>query len=62
MERLASRLKARSSRAARCAGTLPRMADEQALAAVRNWRFRPARFDGRKAACRIVLAIDFSLL
>ena len=36
--------------------------DEQALAAVRNWRFKPARIDGRKAACRIVLAIDFSLL
>ncbi len=36
--------------------------DEQALAAVRSWRFRPARMNGRKAATRIVLAIDFSLL
>jgi TonB family protein len=36
--------------------------DEQALAAVRGWRFRPARLDGRKVPSRIVLAIDFSLL
>jgi TonB family protein len=36
--------------------------DEQAIRAVREWRFRPARFDGRKVPCRIVLAIDFSLL
>ncbi|MEZ5393907.1 MAG: energy transducer TonB [Bryobacterales bacterium] len=36
--------------------------DEQALAAVRQWRFRPARINGKKSACRILLAIDFSLL
>ena len=36
--------------------------DEKALEAVRNWRFRPARLDGRKVPCRILLAIDFSLL
>jgi TonB family protein len=36
--------------------------DERALEAVRNWTFRPARLDGRKVPCRILLAIDFSLL
>jgi len=36
--------------------------DEQAVAAVRQWRFRPGRLDGRKVACRVVLEIDFSLL
>lgn len=36
--------------------------DERALEAVRQWRFRPARLDGKKAACRVLLAIDFSLL
>lgn len=36
--------------------------DEQAVEAIRSWRFRPARLDGRKVPCRVVLAIDFSLL
>jgi TonB family protein len=36
--------------------------DDQALAAVRNWKFRPGRSGGKKLACRLVLAIDFSLL
>jgi TonB family protein len=36
--------------------------DEKALEAVRSWRFRPAKYDGKKVSCRIVLAIDFSLL
>ena len=36
--------------------------DEKALDAIRSWRFRAARLDGRKVPCRITLAIDFSLL
>ena len=36
--------------------------DEKALDAVKNWRFRPAKIDGKKVPCRVVLAIDFSLI
>ncbi len=36
--------------------------DEKALEAVRQWRFRPARLDGKKVACRVLLEINFTLL
>lgn len=36
--------------------------DEQAIEAVRQWRFRPARSNGRKAASRVRLEIAFRLM
>ena len=36
--------------------------DEQAIAAVRQWRFRPARVNGKKSAFRAVVQINFRLL
>lgn len=36
--------------------------DENALEAVRQWRFKPARLDGKKVACRALLEINFTLL
>lgn len=36
--------------------------DESALAAVRQWRFRPARQNGRPVACRVTYEINFTLL
>jgi TonB family protein len=36
--------------------------DEQALAALKQWRFRPARKDGAAVACRVIYEINFSLL
>lgn len=39
----------------------PDIFDKSALAAVRKWRFKPARKDGRSVATRVVLPIRFSL-
>ena len=36
--------------------------DEKALEALRQWRFRPAREDGKKVGFRAVLEIRFRLL
>lgn len=36
--------------------------DEQALKALQQWRFRPARKDGADVACRLTYEINFSLL
>ena len=36
--------------------------DEQALTALKQWRFRPARKDGANVACRVIYEINFSLL
>ena len=36
--------------------------DEQAIQAVRQWRFRPARHNGQRVACRVRLEIAFGLL
>lgn len=36
--------------------------DEQALTALKQWRFRPARKDGADVACRVTYEINFSLL
>jgi TonB family protein len=36
--------------------------DENALKAVRQWRFRPARQRGRPVACRLTYEINFTLL
>ncbi len=36
--------------------------DEKALEAVRQWRFKPARANGKKVASRVLLEIHFSLL
>jgi TonB family protein len=36
--------------------------DEQALTALKQWRFRPARKDGANVACRVTYEINFSLL
>jgi outer membrane biosynthesis protein TonB len=36
--------------------------DEQALTALKQWRFRPARKDGRAVACRVIYEINFTLL
>ena len=36
--------------------------DEQALTALKQWRFRPARKDGVNVACRVTYEINFSLL
>lgn len=36
--------------------------DEQALTALKQWRFRPARKDGSDVACRVTYEINFSLL
>jgi TonB family protein len=36
--------------------------DEQALMALKQWRFRPARKDGANVACRVIYEINFSLL
>lgn len=36
--------------------------DENALEAVRQWRFRPARQNGRPVACRVTYEINFTLL
>lgn len=35
--------------------------DEQALTALKQWRFRPARKDGANVACRVTYEINFSL-
>ena len=35
--------------------------DEQALTALKSWRFRPAREDGAAVACRVTYEINFSL-
>jgi TonB family protein len=35
--------------------------DEQAIAAVRNWRFRPATFRGQPIATQIAVQVDFHL-
>lgn len=36
--------------------------DEQALTALKQWHFRPARKDGANVACRVIYEINFSLL
>lgn len=36
--------------------------DEQAVEAVRQWRFKPARLKGKKVPCRVKLDISFRLL
>ena len=35
--------------------------DQQAIAAVRNWRFRPATFQGQPIATQIAVQVDFHL-
>jgi len=35
--------------------------DEKAIDAVKNWRFRPARFNGQPVATRIAVQVDFHL-
>jgi len=35
--------------------------DEQAIEAVRNWRFRPATFNGQPVATQIAVQVDFHL-
>jgi TonB family protein len=35
--------------------------DEQAIAAVKNWRFRPATFQGQPIATQIAVQVDFHL-
>jgi protein TonB len=35
--------------------------DEEAIRAVRRWRFRPAQVEGRPATGRIVVPITFEL-
>lgn len=38
-----------------------RMFDEPALAAVREWRFKPARKDGKKVRATVVVPVKFRL-
>ena len=35
--------------------------DEEAIAAVKNWRFRPATFHGQPIATQIAVQVDFHL-
>jgi protein TonB len=35
--------------------------DEQAIKAVKNWRFRPATFHGQPIATQIAVQVDFHL-
>jgi len=35
--------------------------DQQAIAAVKNWRFRPATFQGQPVATQIAVQVDFHL-